>query len=510
MSSKSVLAAVLLISLGIVFGVVLISSFKGVSYSFAGEDIHLGAQSQQKASASLQALNEAFHAIAKSVNPSVVYITVKTKGDEEGGDDENAPDLFHRFFGPDFRNQFPKRGPEIGAGSGLILTGNGYILTNNHVIDNANSDGIKVILPDTREFKGKLIGTDKYTDVAVVKIDASDLPVAAIGNSDDVEVGNIVFAFGNPLGLTSTMTEGIVSALGRRIDIITDAYGIENFIQTDAAVNPGNSGGPLVDINGDVIGMNTAIATTNSRYQGYSFAIPINLAKKVATDLIKYGKVRRGYIGVGIRTVDAVTAKAAGLDKAEGVIVDEVKPNSAGAEADIRLGDIILSVDGKQVNSSNALQTIVAGKNPGQAVTLSIYRDKTTLEKKLTLKARDDEDEVVPAKDSKSDEPSDDEGVSPKSLKLDDLGMTVQNLTAKLKQDAATDHGVLVENVEPYGTAQERDLRQGDIILSVGDKSITSVDEFNAAVKKLKPGDAVMLRVKEDKRIRFIAIEMPK
>ncbi len=203
----------------------------------------------------------------------------------EGGD---ASDFFHRFFGPDFKFDMPKRSPERGAGSGVIISENGYILTNNHVVSGAKKNGIKVQLSDTREFKAKLIGTDKYTDLAVIKIDANNLSSAALGNSDEVEVGHIVFAIGAPLGLKSTMTEGIVSALGRQIGIINDesGYGIENFIQTDAAVNPGNSGGPLVDIQGQVIGINSAIATTNARYQGYSFAIPINLAKKVASDII--------------------------------------------------------------------------------------------------------------------------------------------------------------------------------------------------------------------------------
>ncbi len=512
MTSRSVLIAVLLISLGIVFGVVLVSNFRGIDNSFAGQEVKLGNQSQQKASASLQSLNDAFHTIAKNVTPSVVYITVKTKGEPDSKDEEGGgPDIFHRFFDPNFHFQNPRRGPEVGAGSGVILTTNGYILTNNHVVDNANSDGIQVTLPDTRQFKGKLIGTDKYTDLAVVKIDASELSVATIGNSDDVEVGNIVFAFGNPLGLTSTMTQGIVSALGRRIDLSSDQYSIENFIQTDAAVNPGNSGGSLVDINGAVIGINTAIATTNARYQGYSFAIPINLAKKVATDIIKFGKVRRGYIGVGIRAVDAVTGKASGLDKAQGVIVEEVKPNSAGSEADMRLGDIILSVDGKEVNSSNALQTIIAGKYPGESVTLKILRDRKEIEKKVALKSRDDEAEVVAAKDSKSSDPSSMDSAPAKTFKFEELGLTVSGLSLKMKKSYDTENGVFVESVEPLGPAQERDLRPGDIILSVGDKQVTSVDEFYATIKKLKPGDAVMLRVKgEDKKVKFRAIEMPK
>jgi len=345
MSTKSVLAAVFLISLGIIFGVVLVSSFKGVDFSFAGEDVKLGAQQAPiKSNSSLQALNEAFHEVSKTVTPSVVYVQVEMSGESESdSDSQNDPgQFFHRFFGPDFKFDMPKRGPEVGAGSGVIITANGYILTNNHVVANAKKNGIKVTLNDTRDFKAKLIGTDKYTDLAVIKIDAENLPVAMLGNSDDVEVGHIVFAIGAPLGLKSTMTQGIVSALGRNIGIIGDAYGIENFIQTDAAVNPGNSGGPLVNINGEVVGINSAIATTNARYQGYSFAIPLNLAKQVATDIIKYGKFRRGFLGVQIRQVDAVYAKAAGLDKTKGVAVESVTKDAAADKAGVEYGDISL------------------------------------------------------------------------------------------------------------------------------------------------------------------------
>ncbi len=357
MSSKSIITAVVLIGLGIIFGVVLVSSFKGVEVTFAGEDVKLGSSSVPvKANPTLLALNEAFHEVGEAVTPAVVYIRVESKPSE--GSDDDAQRFFHFFNIP---HQTPQA-PEVGAGSGVIINEKGYILTNNHVVENAIAKGIEVTLADTRKFRGKLVGTDKLTDLAVVKIDANSLPVATLGNSDNVEVGHIVFAIGNPLELRSTMTEGIVSALGRNLRIIDDnqsGLAIENFIQTDAAVNPGNSGGPLVNVNGEVIGINSAIATTNARYQGYSFAIPINLAKKVAGDLIKFGKVRRGYIGVRIQDVDAITAKAAGLPKAEGVFVRDVNKNSAGEAAGLQSGDIILSVDGKAVDSPNSLQSLL-------------------------------------------------------------------------------------------------------------------------------------------------------
>ncbi len=512
MSTRSVILAVILVSLGIVFGVILVSGIKGVGVTFAVQDVTIGSQkAPPKASAALKALNDAYQEIARNVNPTVVYITVKTdpeaKSDEDGGGQ-----FFHRFFGPEFR--MPRRGPELGAGSGVILTPDGYILTNNHVIENAAANGITVRLPDTREFQARLVGTDQYTDLAVIKVQASDLPVAALGNSDEVEVGHVVFAFGNPLGLSSTMTQGIVSALGRQIRIIDDqntGYGIENFIQTDAAVNPGNSGGALVDVNGSVIGINTAIATTNARYQGYSFAIPINLAKKVATDLIKYGKVRRGFIGVQIQNVDAVTAKAAGLEKARGVIVQGINKNSAGEEAGLQLGDIILSVDGVEVNTANALQSVVASRYPGETVTLKLFRNKKVLEKKVTLKPRDDEETTVAASDAPSERRPAPAESKPSVEEISSLGMKVRGLDDRSRKTYDVERGVLVDEVDPFGPANARGLAKGDVILSVGDRAVQDPSEFKEAVDRLKAGDAVMLRVKgTDKRVRFVAVEKPR
>lgn len=510
MSTKSILAAVFLISLGIIFGVVLVSSFKGVDFSFAGEDVKLGAQQAPlKPNNALQTLNTAFHEISKTVTPSVVFVQVQMGVEAESDDDQNQ--FFYKFFGPDFKFDMPKRGPEVGTGSGVIITANGYILTNNHVVAQAKKNGITVQLSDTREYKAKLIGTDKYTDLAVIKIDAENLPVAALGNSDDVEVGNIVFAIGAPLGLKSTMTQGIVSALGRNIGIIGDEYGIENFIQTDAAVNPGNSGGPLVNINGEVIGINSAIATTNARYQGYSFAIPLNLAKQVATDIIKYGKFRRGFLGIGIRPVDAVTAKAAGLDKTKGVWVETVTKDAAGDKAGVEYGDIILTVDGKEVNSPQELQTSIASKHPGSVVMLKIWRDKKTIEKKAELGSRDEEGEAVAEKVKDNGQNSDDESGGAKAVTVKELGVTVKSLDSKIKKRYDVEKGVLVSNIEDLSPAQERGLKKGDVVTDVGDQKITTPDQFENALKKLKPGDAVMLRVKgEDKKMRFVPIEIPK
>jgi serine protease Do len=507
MSTKSVVVAVLLIALGIVFGVTLVSTFKGVDLTFAGDEVTLGAQSKPaRANQTLQALNEAFHSIAKDVTPTVVYI--KVVSNPESDSRSNRVPFFH-FFGPDVR-----QAPEVGVGSGVILTPDGYILTNNHVVENASKGGIDVTLWDNRVFKkAKLIGTDKYTDLAVIKVDAKDLPVPRLGNSDDVEVGHMVFAFGNPLALTSTMTEGIVSALGRQLYIIDpDRTGlaIEDFIQTDAAVNPGNSGGALVNINGEVIGVNAAIATTNARYQGYSFAIPINLARRVAGDIIKYGKYRRGYIGVEINTVDATMAKANGLDKPMGVFVQRTTAGGAGEAAGLKAGDIILSVDGKEVSTSNQLQTLIASKYPGEIVILKLYRDGKTMEKKVTLKGREAESEVVADRQQMEESAPERETASPKSVEIESLGMTIRNLDTKTKEKYDVENGVLVESVEPLSEADTRSLRPSDVIVSVGDQPVSSASQFEQILKRKKPGDAVLMRVKgADKTVRFVAIEVP-
>lgn len=507
MSTKSVVAAVLLIGLGIVFGVVLVSSFKGVEVTFAQDPPQIGSMAAPpKVNSALQALNEAFHTVAKDVTPSVVYITVKSSRSGES----DGTDRFFHFFGPEFR--IPRNAPEIGAGSGVILTVNGYILTNNHVVENADDDGILVKLSDSREMPARLVGVDKLTDLAVVKIDAKGLPVPRLGNSDNVEVGHIVFAVGNPLGLTSTMTQGIVSALGRQINIINDrdGYQIENFIQTDAAVNPGNSGGPLIDISGSVIGINTAIATTNQRYQGYSFAIPVNLARKVASDIIRFGEVRRGYIGVNITTVDAVTAKAQGMNEARGVLIQGVNPGSAGEAAGLKALDIILSVDGQEVNTSQQLQTVVATKDPGQTVTLKVFRDGKTIERKVTLKLREEEKQVA-VSDTPSDRGRDRESTSSSTVNVDLLGLKVRSLDSNAKRQLEVDRGVLVSDVEPLGTADQRQISPGDVILDVGNKRVSDPQEFKDAISRMKAGDALMLRVKtRSKLIRYIAIQIPK
>lgn len=505
---RSVLTSLVLVTVGIIFGAILVSNFNGgvdLGFARAGGDVKLGGPTPiSTQSPGTKAISDNFVAVAKAVTPSVVAITVTTSGKKA---EKNMPRDFFHFFGPDFKA--PDQQPEQGFGSGVIITPDGYIVTNNHVVDDAEKDGIEVVMHDRIRFKARLVGTDPSTDLAVIKIDAKDLPAAALGNSDNVQVGELALAIGNPLGLTSTVTAGIISAKGRNINIIRDNYNIEDFIQTDAAINPGNSGGALVNMSGEVIGINTAIATTNARYQGYGFAVPVNLLKTVAADLIKEGKVRRGYIGVEIGLVDQTMANALGLSEARGVLVQKTVSGGAGESAGVKDGDVILSVDGKEVNAPNELQSYIATHHPGDAVTLKIYRDGKTIEKQVTLRARDEDKSVATASEPQKEEEETTAEV-PKVMKFDNLGMSVRALTADEKKELDVDRGVLVTDVKPYSEAFNRFVGKNSVIVEADRKTINSPSELKKIVDARKPGDSLLLRVRTERGTAFVALQIPK
>ncbi len=314
----------------------------------------------------------------RSVN-SVVHI--KASESRQNAINRQKQNPFLQFFGgSDF-------GQRSGSGSGVIMTSDGYILTNNHVVDFA--DEFEVTLHDNREFKARLVGKDENTDMAVIKIDATDLQSIDIGNSDDVKVGEWVLAVGNPFDLTSTVTAGIVSAKGRDINIIKGYSPIESFIQTDAAVNPGNSGGALVDINGRLIGINSAIATPTGSFAGYSFAIPINLAKRIADDLIKYGEYRRVYLGVDIATLDGSLAQRLKIDFIQGVYVDSIIEGGSASLAGILNGDIITKINGKTVTTVPELREIVGRSKAGDVLNMVVVRNKKEFEIPVRLRIKD-------------------------------------------------------------------------------------------------------------------------
>lgn len=308
-------------------------------------------------------LPDNFTAAAEKAMPTVVHISALETGDDDN--DDGNYDLFKDFFGYEYKG----RG---GTGSGVIVRSNGYIVTNNHVIDNANK--IEVTLYDNRKFKAEVIGTDPTSDLAVLKIDEEDLPAITFGNSDNAKVGEWVLAVGNPFNLTSTVTAGIISAMGRNIDILEGIYKIESFIQTDAAVNPGNSGGALIDINGNLVGINTAIASRTGSFAGYSFAIPVNFMSKIVEDIIEYGEPQRGFLGISIQSLDFEVANDIGVGITEGVHVIEVNPQSAASEAGMKANDIIIGVNGTEVKNAPKLQELIGRGRPGDKVNIKVNR----------------------------------------------------------------------------------------------------------------------------------------
>ncbi len=317
--------------------------------------------------------NRTFTGIARKVTPSVVTVTAEKESRLSG--------VWEEWF-----RRHRKSAPEQLLGSGVIVRQDGYIITNEHVVREVKS--LRVKLYDKRIFDADIVGTDPLTDIALLKIAADQLPAAVLGNSDILQPGEWVLAVGSPMNLHSTVTAGIISATGRSISIIGDEYGIEHFIQTDAAVNPGNSGGALVNLHGEVIGINTAIASKTGMYQGYGFAIPINLARYVTESLIASGKIERGFLGIQVQEISREYAQTIGLKREEGVLVLSVSENGPAAAAGIKAGDVLYQADGKKLMQPSDLQTHVAMKKPGDAVTLMVFRDGREFSKTVSLQAR--------------------------------------------------------------------------------------------------------------------------
>ncbi len=418
--------------------------------------------------------NPIFISAANRILPAVVTIQSEMLISKVPRDEQ------HRFFwekeGDEGEEFFQK-----GTGSGIIISKDGYILTNYHVVENASE--FNVVLYDKREFHGHYIGADPNTDVAVLKIEGKELPSAYLGNSDSLQIGEWVMAVGSPLTFTSTITAGIVSALGRDIQIIGERYGVENFIQTDAVINPGNSGGALVNLNGEVIGINTAIATRTGLYQGYGFAIPSNLAIKVVDDILKFGEVRRGLLGVTISAVDSRVAKGLGLDKPTGVLIQGLESGYPAERAGLQRGDVILSVNGQEVTSVNDLQIKIASKHPGDLVNLMVWRDGKKIPMQVKLGK-------APVSRPKSQAPND----NGKKL-FTDLGMNIRNLTADEEKTFHTENGVFVSDVKSGSPANTARIFAGDVILTFNGQELKDVNDFHQRISQLKKGDVVELLV---------------
>lgn len=432
--------------------------------------------------------NPDFTQAAAAVSPAVVHIKV-TMSDRGSRQEEYASpfDLFDEFFGLPQRRQAQPRVAQA-SGSGVILTPDGYIVTNNHVVENA--DKIEVQLTDKRTFEAKIIGRDPSTDLALIKVSASNLPIVKMGDSDNVQIGEWVLAVGYPLSLQSTVTAGIVSAKGRQIGILGDAQqrrysnpdeqmvntAIESFIQTDAVINRGNSGGALVNARGELIGINSAIASPTGVYAGYGFAIPINLAKKVLDDFKKYGSVKRGYIGITFTEINEALRKETGIDDINGLYVQSVVKGGAAEAAGIKKGDVITKIDGKKIYSSSDLQERVARLRPGDKVTITYKRDGKEKDVTLTLKSQDDVKSL-----------GGDEGPSASATEIfNKLGASFIPASDARKKELGVSSGVVVTEIHRGGIFEYFGIEKGLVITEINGKPVNNVDDIEAALANTK------------------------
>lgn len=435
-------------------------------------------------------LRSSFAKAIERAAPSVVYVyTTKRVRIERPFFPFFDDPFFRRFFGlPEIPSQ-PLEREEHGLGSGVIVTEDGYILTNNHVIEGADEIEVRT---GEKSYKAKVIGTDPATDVAILKVEATGLPAITLTDSDNLKVGDIVLAIGNPFGLDRTVTMGIVSALGRTARITR----YESFIQTDAAINPGNSGGALVDVEGRLVGINTAIYTRTGGYMGIGFAIPINIARSVLESIVQHGKVVRGYLGVRIQPLTPDLAKAFGIDSTQGALVAQVEKGSPAEKAGLREGDIIIAVDGKKVDGPENLSLLIAQSSPGTEVELTIIRDGKQRKFRATLAE-------MPTSIASA------EGGFQGTDFLE--GVTIDNLTARLRRAygiPANIEGVVVVDVAPTSLAGQAGLREGDVIISINRKPIRNVDEALEVIRSSE-GDRLLLRVWSQGIVRFIVISRP-
>jgi serine protease Do len=427
-----------------------------------------------------------FVALAKQLKPEVVNIstTQTTKGaDAQDSLDQNDPfdEFSKRFFGsPSPRGPLKQRS----LGSGFIVEQDGLILTNNHVVDNA--DKITVRLSDGREFNGKVVGKDQKTDIALVKISAQNLPVAQLGDSDRLEVGEWVMAVGNPFGLDNTVTSGIVSAKDRQIG----AGPYDHFIQTDASINPGNSGGPLINLRGEVIGIDSAIFSQSGGNIGIGFAIPINLVKELLPQLESTGKVTRGWLGVSIQGMTPDLAASLGLDKVKGALVSSVVHNSPADRAGMKAGDVIVEYQGKDINNANDLPFLVAGTPVGKTVSLEVLRGKKETTLPVTIEKMQEE-EVVASTAEKGD-----------------LGLTVEQITPDVAKSLGLDsaRGVVITAVAPDSLGDEAGLQPGDIIREIDRKPIRDLSDYRKAVESTVQSKSVLFLVQREDNTMFLAL----
>jgi serine protease Do len=480
---KLIVLAVTLISLGIITGMVLSSSI----------GIHTKAYSQeykipQESIDFLTKLGNATADVAQAVRPTVVNIsttrTVKTPGIQNPFLEDP---FFRRFFGDRGLEQ-PRERKAMSLGSGVIIDKNGMILTNNHVVKGAEE--IKVILADQREFKGKVVGTDAKTDLALVKIEAKGLPAVKWGDSTKLRVGDPVLAIGNPYGLNQTVTQGIVSAVGRANVGISD---YEDFIQTDAAINPGNSGGALVNARGELVGINTAIFSTTGGYQGIGFAIPSSMARLVMESLMKTGKVTRGWLGIWIQPLTPELAKKFGLkEDQKGALVSDVVEGAPAEKAGIKGGDFITKFNGHEVEDPNSLRNMVAGTAPGTEATITFIRDGKTMTAKTTI----------------TEQPAEEISRQPSKFNNALNGVHVQDITPDIRQSLELPQrvqGVVVAEIDEDSPAADA-LASGDVLMEINRVKIKNVKDYSKVVSQIGPESSILIQVFRDGKTFYLTL----
>lgn len=448
---------------------------------------------------SLRESGKAFRSVAKQVSPAVVFIQVEKEVAQQQmnnpfGNSPFGDEFFRRFFGQPNQKQNPhnqnqKKHQSIGQGSGFIISDDGYIMTNNHVVGDA--DKVTVRLLDGREFTAKTIGTDPPTDVALIKIEADGkLPFLKLGNSDKMEVGDWVLAFGNPFGLSHTLTAGIVSAKGRSGIGLTD---YENFIQTDAAINPGNSGGPLVNLDSEVIGMNTAIFSRSGGYMGIGFAIPINMAKNIREQLVEHGSVTRGRLGVYIQDITQDLAESFDLKQSEGILVAQVIDGSPAEKGGLKQGDVILKLNDKSVDNVAKFRNGIAMTRPGTEIKLTVLRNGKEKMIEITIGSLE----------------TDGQGQPISADKLPKLGLSLQKLTPELAEQFGYEDakGVLVTAVEAGSIADRAGIKRGDLIEEVNRKAVTEAHQVKKMIKETDK-KTVLLLVRQGAANRYLALKL--
>lgn len=451
-------------------------------------------------SAAVTAPANGFTEVAKRVTPAVVNITtVMTEKISDGpSPSDELRDRMEEFFGKPFGprgrgpNPWEHQGPRKGQGSGVIISLDGYILTNNHVI--AKARAVSVTLPDKREFKGKIVGVDPKADLAVVKVDATNLPVVPWGDAAKLQVGEYVLAVGNPFGLNSTVTLGIVSAVGRGHMGITQ---YEDFIQTDAAINPGNSGGALVNTNGELVGINTAIFSQSGGYQGVGFAVSTTMAKPIYESLVKTGKVVRGYLGIGLQDLTQDLAKSFSLKEAKGTLVSDVKEDSPADQAGLKQGDVIIGFQRTPIEDGVALQRLVTRSPVGSKVSLKVIRDGREHELTVRIGEQPEQEKVAKVEGGEHD-------YALAGLSVEDLNQnTARELGYKGKSQ-----GVVVTNIEPDSGAEKAGLVPGDVIQEVNRRPVRSVKDFEKVSSDLKKGSTILILVNRRGSALFLSAKI--